>query len=120
MDAGIWNNRRLGFTKIRRGAMKSLLYGIVESTDRGKAGGESDMRDGDIGFDDRFSGKMESVTVGYLFGRFAEFFFKQSSEMPGADSQPLGKAIFVGFEELIVGDEFKGPLDYGAFSNPSG
>ena len=99
--------------------MKPFLHGVIESAQRVKACGESDLRDGEMRLNNELPGKIEPVVVMKLLGSLSKFPFEQASHMSGRHAQSIGKGVFRLMLKCALCNEFERPLDGGMFAVPS-
>src|SRR5215831_19517833 len=99
--------------------MKPFFHGVVESAQRVKTRGESDLRDGEMRLNNELSGKIEPVVVMKLLGGLSKFPFKQPSHMSGCHAQSIGKGVFRLMFKCALCNELERPLDGGMFAVPS-
>ncbi|HEY7556239.1 MAG TPA: hypothetical protein VIH18_15665 [Candidatus Binatia bacterium] len=95
------------------------MESIIESPEGRKAGGPRDGHDRHFGLHNQLAREIEPVVVGDSLGCLTDFFFKESSQMPRAQTQPFGEPVFVCLMELVSGDELERSLNDGLLAPPS-
>lgn len=100
--------------------MKASLESVIESPEGRKAGTPCHRHDRHFGLDNQLAREIEPVVVGDLLRGLADFFLKQSSQVPRAQAQSFGELGFVCLMELVSGDELERSLNDGLLSPPGG
>src|SRR5262245_44797739 len=98
--------------------MKPFFHGVVESAQRVKARGESDLRDGEMRLDNELSGKIEPMVVMQLLGGVSKFPVKQPSHMSGRHAQSISEPVLRLMFKCALCNELERPLDGGMLAIP--
>ena len=98
--------------------MKPSLHRVVESAQRVKACGESDLRDGEMRLNNELPGKIKPMVVMKLLGGLTKFSFEQASHMSGRHPQSIGEGVLRLMFKCALCDELECPLDGGMLTIP--